>query len=80
MHSFMPNLNVGMKFLLMIIFNFMGFEVITTVSGDMDNPDKDIPKALIIGGILIAFFYLFSTFGILFYLSRVFFQSFLETL
>ena len=63
--NFMPDLNMGMKFLPMIIFNFMGFEIIATVSGDMENPGKEIPKALIMGGILIAVFYLFSTFGIL---------------
>ncbi|MCP4180527.1 MAG: APC family permease [bacterium] len=63
--NFIPNFNSGMKFLPMIIFNFMGFEIIATVSGDMENPSKDIPKALIMGGILIAFFYLLSTFGIL---------------
>ncbi len=65
LHNFMPELNGGMKFLPMIIFNFMGFEVIATVSGQMKNPSKDIPKALIMGGVLIAVFYLLSTFGIL---------------
>ncbi|HJO95530.1 MAG TPA: APC family permease [Victivallales bacterium] len=64
-HNFIPNFNDGMRFLPMIIFNFMGFEIIATVSGDMKNPGKEIPKALIMGGILIAFFYLLSTFGIL---------------
>ena len=63
--NFMPDMNEGVKFLPMILFNFMGFEVIATVSGQMKDPSKDIPKALILGGILIAFFYLLSTFGIL---------------
>ncbi|MCP4180531.1 MAG: APC family permease [bacterium] len=60
-----PTLNEGLRFLPMVIFNFHGFEIITSVSGDMKNPQKEIPKALILGGSLIAFFYLFSTFGIL---------------
>ena len=63
--NFIPDFNIGMKFLPMIIFNFMGFEVIAACSSQMQNPSKDIPKALIMGGILIAVFYLFSTFGIL---------------
>ncbi len=60
-----PTLNEGLRFLPMVIFNFHGFEIITSVSDDMENPQKEIPKALILGGSLIAFFYLFSTFGIL---------------
>ena len=31
----------------------MGFEVVGTWAEDMDNPKKDIPKALIIGGLII---------------------------
>ena len=60
-----PSFNSGMKFLPMILFNFVGFEVIAAVSSEMENPQKNIPKILMIGGILIAFFYLFSTFGML---------------
>ena len=47
-----------------ILFNFMGFEVITTYVGSMENPNKQIPRAIIAGGIAIAALYLFSSFGI----------------
>lgn len=63
--SFLPSLDiVGLSFIAVILFNFMGFEVVTTFAGDMKNPSKDIPKAIIIGGILIAGFYLLTAFGI----------------
>ncbi len=54
----------GIPFIAIILFNFMGFEVVTTFASEMDNPRKQIPKALFLGGILITFFYLFASFGI----------------
>lgn len=54
----------GLGFVSLIIFNMLGFEVVSTFSGDMENPKKEIPKAIIIGGILIAIFYLLPSFGI----------------
>lgn len=54
----------GLGFVSLIIFNMLGFEVVSTFSDDMDNPKKQIPKAIIFGGILIAFFYLLASFGI----------------
>lgn len=54
----------GLGFVALIIFNMLGFEVVSTFSDDMDDPKKEIPKAIIIGGILIAVFYLLASFGI----------------
>ena len=54
----------GLSFLSVIIFNFLGFEVIATFTGDMENPKKEIPKALIIGGGLMALFYILPATGI----------------
>ncbi len=54
----------GLGFVSMIIFNMLGFEVVSTFSDDMENPKKEIPKAVILGGILIAVFYLLASFGI----------------
>lgn len=54
----------GLGFVALIIFNMLGFEVVSTFSDDMDNPKKEIPKAVIVGGILIAVFYLLASFGI----------------
>jgi amino acid transporter len=42
----------------------MGFEVVTTFSSEMKDPKKQIPKALLLGGICIAIFYMFASFGI----------------
>ncbi|MDR0497067.1 MAG: APC family permease [Treponema sp.] len=54
----------GIPFISIILFNFMGFEVVTTFSSEMKNPKKQIPQALLMGGICIAVFYIFAAFGI----------------
>ncbi|MCL1928567.1 MAG: APC family permease [Treponema sp.] len=55
---------MGISFIAIILFNFMGFEVVATFSSEMKEPKKEIPKALLTGGILIAVFYIFAAFGI----------------
>lgn len=63
--TLLPSLDItSLSFLSVIIFNFLGFEVVTSMSSEMNNPQKDIPKALIMGGILIAVFYLLAAFGV----------------
>ena len=54
----------GIPFIAIILFNFMGFEVVATFSSEMENPKKQIPQALLLGGICIAVFYIFAAFGI----------------
>lgn len=62
--SLLPSLDIaGLAFLSVIIFNFMGFEVITTFSSDMTNPKKQVPRAILLGGSIIAFFYILAAFG-----------------
>ena len=61
----LPSLDLaGLSFLSVIIFNFLGFEVVATFTKDMENPKKEIPKALIIGGALMALFYILPATGI----------------
>lgn len=64
--TFLPELtnSSALGYLSVIIFNFMGFEVICTMTDDMADPKKDIPKAIITGGLAIAAIYLFAGFGI----------------
>lgn len=62
--SMMPTFDShSLSFLSVLIFNFMGFEVVASMAPEMDNPQKQIPKALALGGILIALFYMFGAFG-----------------
>ena len=61
----LPSLDLaGLSFISVIIFNFLGFEVVATYTDDMENPKREIPKALIIGGALMALFYILPATGI----------------
>ncbi len=63
--NLLPTMDLlGLSFLSVIIFNFLGFEVVATFVDDMENPKKEIPKALIIGGILMALFYILPATGV----------------
>lgn len=63
-HTMLPQANLGsLSNLSVIIFNFLGFEVITTMADSMDNPQKQIRQAIVYGGLLSAVFYLLAAFG-----------------
>ena len=64
--TFLPDVTntAALGYLSIIIFNFTGFEVVCTFAKDMQNPARDIPKAIILGGLAIGAIYLFCGFGI----------------
>lgn len=63
--TFLPSFDLGsLSFISVIIFNMLGFEVVCTFSDDMTNPKKQIPQAIVVGGIVIAAIYLLGGFGI----------------
>lgn len=47
-----------------VIYNFLGFELMSSASTQMENPKRDVPKAIAIAGIMIGGFYLIATAGI----------------
>jgi glutamate:GABA antiporter len=63
--SMLPSWDAGLQFLPVIVYSFMGFELMSGAGEEMQNPGRDIPVAIITSGALIAFFYLFATVGIL---------------
>ena len=63
--NLLPKANLGsLSNLSVIIFNFLGFEVVATMADNMDDPKHQIPKATIYGGIMIAIFYLLAAFAV----------------
>lgn len=65
LRSIFPEFDLySLSFVSIIIYNFVGFEIVTTLAADMDDPRKQIPPALLLGGIVIAIFYMFASFGI----------------
>jgi amino acid transporter len=63
--SLAPTWQAGLAFLPVIVYNFMGFELMSGASEEMTNPQRDVPRAIIISGVLIAVFYLLATIGML---------------
>lgn len=63
--SFLPSFNLdSLSYISVIIFNMLGFEVVCTFSEDMRDPKKQIPQAIVIGGLAIAAIYLIGGLGI----------------
>ena len=60
----LPSMNAdSLSFISIIIFNVLGLEVVSTFVDDMEDPKKEIPKALLIGGGIMALFYLLPATG-----------------
>ena len=64
--TFLPDFSDpdSLTYLSVILFNFMGFEVIATFTSSMADPSRDIPKALVAGGIAIVAIYLLCGIGL----------------
>lgn len=63
--NLMPKWSDGLGFLPVIVYNFLGFELMSGASEEMDNPRRDILASILISGVLITLFYLLGTIGIL---------------
>lgn len=46
-----------------VIYNFLGFELMSSASTQMENPKRDVPRTIAIAGVLIGGFYLIATVG-----------------
>ncbi|MAT43820.1 MAG: amino acid permease [Anaerolineaceae bacterium] len=63
--NLLPTWDAGLFFLPVIVYNFMGFELMSGAGDEMQNPGKDIPRSIITAGLLITVFYLLGTVGML---------------
>ena len=63
--TFLPGFDLhSLSYISVIIFNFLGFEVVCTYADNMRDPKRQLPQAIVTGGVVIAAIYLFSAFGI----------------
>lgn len=67
--SFVPSFKVAKNFLPVIVYLMIGFELVSTMGGELKEPQKQIPRALLTSGAAIAFMYMLATIGILLALS-----------
>src|SRR3990167_8163787 len=60
-----PSWGASLAFLPVIVYNFMGFELMSGAGAGKKKPARAVPLTIAVSGILIAAFYLFATIGIL---------------
>jgi amino acid transporter len=53
------------SFLGVVVYNFLGFELMSSASQEMRDPKRDVPRTILIAGLLIGVLYLVSTVGML---------------
>lgn len=60
-----PSWGASLAFLPVILYNFLGFELMSGAGEEMENPARDVPLAITLSGLLIAVFYILATTGML---------------
>jgi amino acid transporter len=58
-----PNLNAAIVFIPVIIYNLQGCDLVSAAAGEMKDPARDIPRALLSSAAVIAALYLVTTFS-----------------
>lgn len=60
-----PSYEGAISFLPIIVFNLMGFELMSAAGGEIKNPRHSIPQAIFASVVVVGGLYIFSTFGML---------------
>jgi amino acid transporter len=63
--AFVPEWGASATYISTIIYGMLGFELICSASKEMNNPVRDVPRAILWSGIAIFLAYLLGTFAIL---------------
>jgi glutamate:GABA antiporter len=63
--QWIPDLSQSGTYLPIVIFSFMGFELMSAAGDEINDPQRDVPRMVVLAGAVILFVYMFATFGIL---------------
>ncbi len=63
--DFTPSWSNTLAFLPVVVYNYMGFELMSSAGEEIKHPQRNVPKAIIFSGIAIFVLYILGTFGIL---------------
>ncbi|WP_428819668.1 APC family permease [Microbulbifer sp. MCCC 1A16149] len=63
--SIKPNLSDSLQYIPAIIYGMLGFELISASSEEMRNPQRDVPRSILISGAIILLLYILGTTAIL---------------
>ena len=63
--SIRPDWNSGLQYIPAIIYGMLGFELVSASSEEMQDPARDVPKAIFISGSIILTLYVLGTLAVL---------------
>jgi amino acid transporter len=63
--NMLPDFGAAKIFLPVLIYQLLGFELVSSMAGELKDPRRHIPRAIGVSGVLLGALYLFSTIGIL---------------
>lgn len=63
--SMTPTWDTSVQYLSVIIYGMLGFELASAGSEEMKNPARDVPRAILVSGLIIIVFYTLATAAIL---------------
>ena len=65
LHGMLPDFGVAKLYLPVIVYQLLGFELVSSLSGEIKNPRRDITRGILSAGVLISALYVLGTVGIL---------------
>ncbi len=63
--SMRPNWGSSIQYIPAIIYGMLGFELVSAGADEMENPARDVPRAIFISGLMIILLYTFGTIAML---------------
>jgi amino acid transporter len=63
--SFLPAWSDGLAFLPILLYNTLGFELMSSAGDEMKDPQKDVPRVVLLSGAIICVVYMLGALGIL---------------
>jgi amino acid transporter len=65
LRSFIPSWSDGLAFLPILLYNTLGFELMSSAGEEMKEPQKDVPRVVLLSGAIICVVYMLGALGIL---------------
>lgn len=63
--TLMPSWDTSVQYLSVIVYGMLGFELASAGSAEMKNPARDVPRAILVSGLIIIVLYTCATIAIL---------------
>jgi amino acid transporter len=63
--TLVPRWDGTIAYLPVLVFNVLGFELMSSAGEEMRNPKRDVPRAILLAGVLVSLLYGLGTLGIL---------------